>query len=337
MASIKTQTVHMVDELHFTGGLRGRRNGPGWLIGPLLVEGRIVEMGPVPETRINGVAAELGVRVFGADETMLGDPYLPTRIWRPFVGLEATSGLPTELWGNIAHHAADAGDDDYSALARYVAVCLRASDIRLRDISDGYGAQLLSALASGAELGHPFENMPLADLHLAIHSFVAEMGAARDYLAAIVGRQLGAPASKDSLARLMDWLSADARKAEAAQPTALALSRGWADAEDPWLKQLTDYRNLFLHRGPMGARGFESAPRLTATATRHGEVRTLVLPIPRRLGGPDTVDALTQFVRLHWQMFRLAADLAASASYVSTPTVITSADIIDASEPPSQG
>jgi len=332
---IRTHTVQIVDELHFTGGLRGRRQGSGWLIGPLRVDGAFVEMGPVPETHISIVAAELRVRAFGADETLLGDPHLPTRIWRPFVGLEATSGLPTELWGNIAHHAAAAADEDYSALARYVSVCLRASDIRLRDISDGYGAQLLSALTNGAEVGHPFENIPLADLHLAIHSFVAEMGAARDYLAAIVGRQLGAPTSKDSLARLIDWLGADARRTAASQPAAVALTRGWADAEDPWLKQLTDYRNLFLHRGPMGARGFESAPRLAASATRHGEVRTLVLPIPRRLEGPDTVDALTQFVRLHWQMFQLAADLAAVASYASTPIVITSADIVDEPQPPS--
>ena len=329
MAPITYSTVQIMDTLHFTGGLRARRHQGGWMIGPLLKGGDIVEMGPVPESQLNSVAAELSVRVFGADETVMGDPYLPTRIWEPFVGLKPTPGLPTELWANIAHHSSGAGDEGYAELARYVAVCLRAADIRLRDISDGYGAQLLSALNSGMKVDHRFENMPLADLHLAIHSFVAEMGSARDYLAAIVGRQLGAPTNKDSLARLIDWLDADARQAEAAMPVSVTLTKGWVDLEDPWLKQLTEYRNLFLHRGPMGARGIESAPRLAAFASPYGEVRTLMLPIPRRLEGTETVDALAQFVRLHWQMFRLAADLTVMSPYSATPKVITKADMID--------
>jgi len=329
MSPITYQTVQIVDTLHFTGGLRARRNQGGWMVGPLLKDGDLVDVGPVPEDQINAVAAELGVRTFGADETILGDRYIPPRIWEPFVGLKPTPGLPTELWANIAHHAANAGDEGYGELARFVAVCLRAADIRLRDISDGYGAQLLSALNNGTKVGHPFDNMPLADLHLAIHSFVAEMGAARDYLAAIVGRQLGAPANKDSLARLIDWLAADARAAEATQPVSVALMEGWIDETDPWLKQLTDYRNLFLHRGPIGARGMNSAPRLATYATRYGEVRILVLPIPRRLEGPETVDALVQFVRLHWQMFHLAADLALLSPYPRTTQVVTRADMVE--------
>mgnify|MGYP000427481395 CR=1 FL=1 len=325
---IKTSTVQCVDELHFTGGLRGRRKSGEWTIGPLPKDGVAIEIGPFPESQITKVASELGVRAFGADEIILDDPHLLTRVWEPFVGLKPLPGLPTELWGNIAHHASRAGDENYATLARYITVCLRAADIRLRDISDGYGAQLLSALVNGTKVGHRFENIPLADLHLAIHSLVAEMGAARDYLAALVGHQLGAPSTKDSLARLIDWLSADARSEEAKDPAARLLMAGWNDETDPWLKQLTGYRNLFLHRGPMGARGIESAPRLEAFASPYGEVRTLILPIPRSSESEHTVDALTQFVRLHWQMFRLAADLAGRASYPMHSVVVTSDDII---------
>lgn len=328
MSKITTHTIHSVDELHFTGGLRGRRRQGGWMIGPLVIDGAFVELGPVPEPEINRVASQLGVRVFGADEIILDDPHLPTRIWQPFVGLKPEPGLPTELWANIAHHALLAGDEGYASLARFTAVCLDAADIRLRDISDGYGAQLLSALHNGMQVGHPFENIPLADLHLAIHSLLAEMGAARDYLAALVGRQLGAPSNKDSLARVIDWLSADARAQEAAQPIARALLQGWTEPKDPWLKQLTEYRNLFIHRGPIGARGFESAPRLKSFSSPHGEVRTLELPIPRQLAGAATVDALTQFIRLHWQLFHLAAELACLSPYPRTPMVVSSSDIL---------
>lgn len=328
MVRLIRQTIRSVDELHFTGGLRGRRAEEGWLVGPVRCTNSFGEIGPIHEVQVDAVAAALGVRLFGADELFLGDPHLPVRIWRPFVGLDPARDLPTETWASIAHHAADS-DGAYAALARYVAVCLRASDIRLRDISDCYGAQLLSALNGGAEVGHPFENLPLSDLHLAVHSFVAEMGAVRDYLAAIVGRQLGAPPSKDSLARLIEWLDADARRDEAAQPVAVCLAKGLQDDNDPWLRQLTDYRNLFLHRGPLGARGFESAPRLMATSTNYGEVRTLVMPIPRRPDSDEMVDALVQFIRLHWQMFHLAADLAKLSPYPSTLRVVTGVDVLD--------
>lgn len=324
---ISTQSVQIVDEVHFSGGLRARRNKFGWMIGPMLVEGSIVEMGPVLEQDMNAVAKELQVRALGANETILGDPYLPTRIWEPFVGLKPTPGLPTELWSNIAHHAAQAGDQRYSSLARYTDSCLRAAGIRLRDISDGYNSQLLSALNRGIQVGHPFRNIPLNELNLAIHSFVAEMGAARDYLAAIVGRQLGAPESKDSLARLDGWLNSNTRSTELNKPAAQMLMQGWTDVTDPWLKQLTEYRNLFLHREPMGARGVESAPRINSFKSVHGEVRTLILPIPQSLEGLGTVDALTQFFRLHWQMCHLAANLANVSPYPSTPRRITSTDI----------
>lgn len=327
MHQITRRTIRTIDELHFTGGLRGNRREGGWQIGPLLRDGNLVDMATVADEQIQAVAEDFGVRVFAADETTFEDPDLPIRIWRPFVGLDPDRELPTETWANIAHHAMDASDQEYSSFARYVAVCLRASNIRLRDISDGYGAQLRSALNNKTEIGHPFENIPLDNIYLAIHSFVAEMGAARDHLATIVGRQLGAPSNKDSLARLFDWLDADARREQAAHPAAKSLISGWTDQDDPWLRQLTDYRNLFLHRVPMGARGFEAAPRLIARESRHGEIRTLALPIPRQLDYDEAVDALVQFIRLHWQLFHLAAELAGMSRYPATPRIITRKDL----------
>jgi hypothetical protein len=323
LADAKYGRVQTVDTLHFTGGLRGVRAEGGWRLGPFLRDDRLAELGPVREVDIKATAVELKVHIFGADEAVQLEPHLISRIWRPLVGLEARGKLPADTWANIAHRASEAGDEVYAQLARYLSVCLRASDIRLRDISDGYGTQLLAALAKRTEVGKRFANLPLADIHLAIHSFVAEMGAARDYLAAIVGRQLGAPASKDSLARLVDWLEADARKEQAATPVALALTKSWPeDAKDPWLRQLTAYRNLFLHRGPMGAQGMGSAPSLVAADSSFGEVRSLLLPIPRRDEAEDTIDALTEFVRLHRQMLHLAADLADHSPFPGTPRVV---------------
>lgn len=313
------------ETIHFPGGLRSESTEDGWIFGPVIRGADLVSLGPFPDEHIQPVLETLGLRPFGSDRTLLDDPHLPTRIWRPFVGPELEGNLPSETWASIGLHAENAGDSGYATLARYIAVCLRASDVRLRDLSDGYRAQLLSALRSRIPPGHAFDNLPLSDIHLAIHSLVAEMGSARDYLAAVIGRQIGAPPKKsDSLARLIDWLEKGPGRDHQDDPLVVEFLQGWRNADDPWLKQLTDYRNLFLHRGPMGARGFESAPRLAERDTAQGKLRTLDIPIPRYIDSEEMVDALMLFIRLHWLIFNLAAQVASRSPYPSTRPSIAS-------------
>lgn len=322
--------VKEIDTLHFTGGIRGRRVEAGWQIGPMGPDGALGNLAPVSEKDVRSAARALGVHVFGADEELLCDPFLRTRIWRPFVELPSNPGLPTDTWASIGHHALQAGDEPYANLARNLAECLRAADVRLRDLSDGYEAQLLSALHAETKTGIRFDNLPLKDLYLAIHSLVAEMGAARDYLAAIVGMHLGAPAKYESLARLIPWLEADARQSERATPMALALLEGLDEASgDAWLSRLTAYRNLFLHRGPMGTGGIENGPHLVESTSAYGLVRTFRMPLPRNGDEEMERDALEEFVALHRVLFHLAARLASMARYAMTPRVVTRADLAD--------
>ena len=321
--------VKEIDTLHFTGGLRGRRSEAGWRIGPMGPNGALGDLAPVSEKDVRAAASALGVHVFGADEELLCDPFLRTRIWRPFVGLPTDPGLPTETWASIGHHALEANDALYANLARNLAECLRAADVRLRDLSDGYEAQLLSALHSETKTGIRFDNLPLKDLYLAIHSLVAEMGAARDYLSAIVGIHLGAPEKYDSLARLTAWLEADARQSERATPMAVALLEGVGEAGgNPWLSRLTAYRNLFLHRGPMGTGSIKDGPHLVESVSAYGLVRTFRMPLPRN-GDERERDALEEFVTLHRALFHLAAGIASMARYAMTPRVVTHADLAE--------
>ncbi|MGV9008069.1 hypothetical protein [Brevundimonas sp.] len=322
--------IKEIDILHFTGGIRGRRVEGGWGIGPMGPNGALGSLAPVSEGDVGAAASALGIKVFGADEELLCDPYLRTRIWRPFVGLPHYLGLPTETWASIGHHALEASDELYANLARNVAECLRASDVRLRDLSDEYESQLLSALHSQTEAGVRFDNLPLKDLFLAIHSLVAEMGAARDYLASIVGLHLGAPAKCDSLARLKAWLDADARQVERVAPMAAALLEGVSgESGDPWLNRLTAYRNLFLHRGPMGTSGIEDGPHLVEFIGAYGLIRTFRVPLPRNVAVEVERDALEEFADLHRALFHLASHLASMARYATTPQAVTFADLAD--------
>jgi len=327
--SLKINDPPSRETVHLPGGLRSELTKEGWVLGPIVKGTSLIGLGPFSADQVQPLLEALNLRPFGSDTTLLDDPYLPARIWRPFVGEDLEGNLPTESWASIGYHADLAGDVEYAKLARYISVCLRATNVRLRDLSDGYRAQLLSALRDRTPIGHPFDNLPLSDIHLAIHSLVAEMGSARDYLAAVVGRQIGAPPKRsDSLARLVEWLEKGLGRAQCENPLVVQFLHGWRDPVDPWLKQLTEYRNLFLHRGPMGARGFESAPRLAERATALGRLRTIEIPIPRRVDSDEMVDALILFTRLHWFIFNLGAQVARHSPYPSTLPAITSDDLV---------
>jgi hypothetical protein len=75
------------------------------------------------------------------------------------------------------------------------------------------------------------------------------MACARDYLAQVAARRVGAPDKMDSLGRLKDWTEKPINAA-AQGDALLARLLEVADPKmpDPWLADITEYRNLFLHR-----------------------------------------------------------------------------------------
>ncbi|MFC3532314.1 hypothetical protein ACFOLG_08960 [Vogesella facilis] len=317
--NFSSNTVLGTDNLHFTGGIRGYRAEEGWRIGPIVHAGQPALLGPVPDTQVQTLAGLLGVRVFGADEILLDDPHLPSRIWRPLVGLPKGGVLPADSWGAIASAARTAGDNEYASLSKNLAVSLRAADIRLRDVSDEYHRQLRAAIFRGQTPSTWFKNIALSDLHLAIHSLLAEMAAARDYLASITARHLDAPKRIESLARLMDWVSAGSGIAHQSHPLVQPLVSAWHEnAQDRWLFDLGEYRNQFLHREPLGAAGRSSALSLVERATSHGLLFTLCMELNTLSVDGQMRDALELFVQLHRKLLHLAHHAAQLAKYPTT-------------------
>lgn len=316
---IVRSTTLTTDELHFTGGLRGVRQNGGWMVGPIVINDQPRAIGPVPDTHIQALCRDLGVEVFGADEISLADSELLTRVWHPFL---QTSGLrPADKWAGISHAARHRGDDSYSKLARNLAISLRAADIRLRDASDEYQRQLRSALTRGAKPGSRFWNIALTDLHLAFHSLLAELASARDYFSAIAGRHIDAPEKKsDSLARLIDWTDAASRRHLRSDPLVSPLVAGWDEtSEDRWLYDLGEYRNLFLHREPMGAGLGADGVLISERHCRYGIIRTMRMEIPIRPDASKRVEALERFLYLYRRLLDLLGEMADSALYPVEP------------------
>jgi hypothetical protein len=314
-------SITVRDVLHMTGGLRGERMRGGWVIGPLPGDGAPRAAGPVPDAGVGAVCRNLGVAVFGGDEISEIEPLLPTRIWTPLLPRLPHTAADTWAWVAAASHAA--GDADYAALARNVSISLRAAGIRLRDASDEYHRQLVAALARGEAPGLRFSNFALTDLHLAFHSLLSEMGGARDYLASIAARRVGAPPGIDALNRLAGWVAKPAGRSAAGDPLVAAMLAAWDKSGlDPWLHDLGEYRNLFLHREPLGASERARWISLAERAGPLGRILLVQMQVEARPGTLQTCDALERFVDLHARLCRLADLAAGHAKHAPRPQVL---------------
>jgi hypothetical protein len=179
---------------------------------------------------------------------------------------------------------------------------------------------LCAAFRGGKKVGLKFANVQMLDLHLAFHSLLAEMASARDYLAQIVGRRVGAPEELDSLARLLGW----AKKQTQAQLLNDALFQAFATvadkkAADPWLADLTEYRNVFLHREPIMVNDLSNRLVLVAVQSALGATHRLHLPILFRPGSTDVCEAFDRFAVLHDRLCHLADLTAKHAKYEPKP------------------
>lgn len=312
--NLRVGTVQMVTELHLTGGLRAPMQGDKlWSLGPVLDGRTIRQLAPRPIQQVAAIATGVGGTLFGGDEmTGMGTPLL-SRVWTPLDGPGPGKPQPADKWGAIAGNAGDAGDEAYAELAGHIAFSLTAAGIRLRDASDHHHDQLMAALAEGKSSGNRFTNIPVSDLQLAFHSVLSELASARDYLAKMLAVALCAPARVDALARLKDWLDASSRANLRTTPVVSDMLAAYDPASpDPWLHELTEYRNLFLHRQPMGRRG---AGWLQYQEREHDGliVPTVTMPLAEDDPFAPGADALLRFVGLHRKMTNLlnkAADVA---------------------------
>lgn len=304
--------------LHLTGGLRARPVAGGWHVGPLRTADAIGDLGVVPDQFLDRCLAEMGQAAFGLEERQV-DSDVPYRIWRPVptpAGFQAA-----DQWGFVASNARRSEDAEYARLAASIATSLRAAGIQLRNLSDCYHEQLMGALRRNAVPGRRFANVAMGDLHLACHGLMADLGSARDYIAALAARHVGAPPKIDALNRLAEWAAKPVnaeRTDELVRELVAAFGR---DGGDPWLWELGEYRNTFLHRLPLGLA--EGANRLLVRElqTRYGAVRSISMEIEAPLGSGTFEDALARFVRLGARLEELARRAINFAAHPATPPV----------------
>lgn len=314
-----------ITELHISGGIRACLQGDKtWSLFPVLRDGLQTQLNPIPINGIAALANEVGETLFGGDEQSDVDKQLISRIWTPLDGPKGTELQPADLWSCIASNAHEAGDDGYAVLARHIAFSIHAAGIRLRDASDGFQAQLFAAIEAGRKTGERYTNIPVADIHLAFHSVLSELASARDYIATALASRLGAPARIDALNRFVDWLEAASRSHHREEPVVKEMLEALdTSAVQPWLHMLTEYRNTFLHRRPLGSQ--KSSQFLIYSIREKNEIQYPKIELP--LGDNDAfapgVDALKHFIDIYRQMTIFARLAAEHAPYDASPQHFT--------------
>lgn len=316
--NVTRTAIKVVEAIHFSGGLRAHRVEGGWAIGPLRSDDGLGVSTTVSDGDLGPFANEAELALFGVDELHTGDPILRQSVWTPLFGPPRLAYPPADTWGMIAHAARENGDEANAALAKNISISLRASDLQVRNVSNEYARQLLAGLRRSQKVGRRFKNIALTDLHLACHSLLSEMGSARDYLAQFAARGVGAPMNVDALSRLQGWLEKPANQQNASDPVVRALLQAVDPLAEPWLTEMGEYRNKFLHRQPLAADADANSLILVERPTSLGAIHSVELRLKRH-NRSEMCDALVLFADMHMRLSRLASFIAGHAKYPPAP------------------
>jgi hypothetical protein len=218
-------------------------------------------------------------------------------------------------WRHIAFAAHENGDGDAADLASDIAFTLHAAEVRVRDISRGYGWQNEFAVLTSKVPDRHFSNVELInDLLPAVHSFLSEAGSARDYLSHYVAAKMLSLPDIDSMKGLHSWYKKHGAVGDVVGTEVLKVCD--RTIQDGWMARLTEFRNIIVHRSPITR--LSEKKWLSTRLQNIGSEEALLIyfGVPRDpISNPrsDFVDALDHFRDLPLLLLRFAS-LVASVS-----------------------
>lgn len=269
--------------------------------------------GPFSLSQLSALASNIGISLLGIDQISEANTPLPCRTWNPLRS-DPKDVPAADLWSNISGNADHLGENLASAIARRVSFSFHAAGIRIRDASDNFHRQLLAIAPQAKYEPRRFKNIQLYDIRLALHSLLSELASARDYLACWFAHSLGAPNNVDALNRLKAWL--DKQGDITSLPVELRqFLHAYSDtSSDPWAWQITHFRNLHLHREPIGSGGEIDCLRYEVIEYGERQFPRLFYLISDQERYYSGCDYLQSFFELYAKMSDFAKGVARAAS-----------------------
>lgn len=342
--------------LHFTGGfLAVNLAEGGWRIEPVFVNDKPCATGPLTMAHLQLLTTQNKFRPIAFQRLGWMDGVYHSA-WAPIVPEKAShSEGPAELWSNIAgnisrprtkeffesaKHPAEEeiakaldDQDPVEALASYVSLSLRSMDISVEQIAEHYHEQLVNHMAAGRVDGQRSANTLSQTLYAHVHSFFLHLGAARDYLGALIAHRVGLDHAKiDSMARLVGQLRQATLPKDALLELLFAGGDIAAHPQKPgsfaiagWMQEVTSIRNELVHKRPYGSKFKERFGWVVPTQKEAGLYRYFR---PLNLDGSPELDVL-EVIRHHYTRCNDLMHKAARASGNNAAmTHITDKDLI---------
>ncbi len=292
MGQIVTQVIELPRQpdatavyLHFTGGFRAAKIGENaWRIEPIFVNGKPCATEPVTMAQLQSLANQNRFRAIAFQQLGWTDGVYNSA-WAPIIPENANhSEGPAELWSSIAGNIARARTKEFFAsgaqhaedeiartlddkdpvetLARHISLSLRSMDISVEQIAEHYHEQLVNHMAAGRVDGERSANTQSQTLYAHVHSFFLHLGAARDYLGALIAHRIGLNDQNiDSMARLIGELRQATLPKDALLDLLLAAGDIVAHPQRPskfaaagWMQDVTGIRNELVHQRPYGSK-----------------------------------------------------------------------------------
>lgn len=326
-SKVTTGTMTATDHLHLLGGLRSGTGKDGKLIvhpvGTPLRQVPVLSVNVMDKGQYVGFFRSIGLDLIGVEEFHVKDGYTYSS-WRSWD--REQKSLETDLnfiWGGLANAYRENGDAHAAVQCANVNFALRAVSQRLKGISDAYAAQNAIAFCSGKKEGLWFKNTETIDVYLAIHSFLAEMGTLRDYIAAYVAQNRF---KIDNVTRMSVLFKRCTNLTD--DPVADEIVAA-CDKTRPasWLAGVSAFRDHTIHVAPItsrtGGRGF------AVRNCRIGEhvLPTVYLNVSPLGEGSGEEDALSHCLTLYRRMLTFSRLVAEHSGVSPKPFHITDADL----------
>ena len=261
---------------------------------------------------------------------------------------------PADLWGHIAanlsgdrateidaieepthENLAKILDDksDVERLAHSISLSLRNMDIAVEQISEFYNEKLVDLMAAKLLNGERSGSFADSALYAHVHSFFLNLGAARDYLSAMIAFRIGEnPKKIDSLNKLraalrVENLSKDTLLNILSIKGYLGRKSNTIDEVEAagWLKDASELRNTFVHKRPYGTMSLEQAGYASAIDRDAGLYRYKRPFVTARSAEYDILD----LIALHYaKASGLFFECAAASGYDVAMMTFTDEDII---------
>jgi hypothetical protein len=170
---ISTSQVLVTRFLHLTGGLQATTHVSGHLILYPTTQKETVEVGSSDEGGYPSLFSHLGLDYFGYEEVSDEDGAKYSR-WNFHTPDHGSGDLVVQIWRQIAYTAMQKWNSGDEEIPQYIAFSLRASILRIRDISRQHQFQNIYATHKQIAEGRQFSNLEIFDLYMNLHSAFVE-------------------------------------------------------------------------------------------------------------------------------------------------------------------